>query len=315
MPPGTDLSQVLVADPQFVAPERGDLHAWPWSPVVDLCTPLAGGYDRDGDFRGFDDPFRPNPEGQTYDAGADEVVAIAWDDFESGTLSHWSQVEPPAPGGGNSVQVTGAARLGPSTSQYGLQLNLVDPSLQAAEAAYLWSIPEQSTNDRTRLNGSFFIDPQGLTMSSADGLNRLPLFVFRDRVSNPRLAFTLTRAATDRWFLEVRFWPDGLGGPVDAGGAFFACAGPPCGNPDEWRNNRIDFQWRAGDPGHLTMWRTRYLNGVPDAAGRVEMLTVDLPTPEAVINEVFVGTWGAGPGHQPDGCFGQIFLDELSFTR
>ena len=97
------------------------------------------------------------------------------------------------------MQVTGAARLGPSTSQYGLQLNLVDPSLQTAEAAYLRAIPEQSTNDRTRLNGSFFIDPQDLTMSSADGLNRLPLFVFRDRVSNPRLAFTLTRAATDRW--------------------------------------------------------------------------------------------------------------------
>ena len=71
---GTDLSQVLVADPQFAAPHLGDLHALPTSPVVDLCAPVAGGADFDGDFRGFDHPLQPNLPGQTYDAGADEVV-------------------------------------------------------------------------------------------------------------------------------------------------------------------------------------------------------------------------------------------------
>jgi hypothetical protein len=154
-------------------------------------------------------------------------------------------------------------------------------------------------------------------MSTIDGFNRLPLFVFHDGVgvSSPRLKLILLRAAADQWFLDVVFWPEPVSAPVVAGSAFFACAGPPCGDQGEWRNNQIQLEWRAGDPGHLTMWRTRYLNGAPDATGRVQMLSFDLPMPGAVLNEVFVGTWGSGPGHQPPGCFGEVYLDELSFTR
>jgi hypothetical protein len=61
------------------------------------------------------------------------------------------------------------------------------------------------------------------------------------------------------------------------------------------------------------MWRTRYVNGVPDTGGMVEMLSLDLPMPGAVVNVISVGTFGIG--NQPPGSFGRIFLDELSFAR
>ena len=80
LPPGTDLSEVFVADPEFLDPDDGDLHLWPGSPAVDLCPytdvgiDINAGYDSDGDFRGFDHPIHPNPPGRTYDAGADEII-------------------------------------------------------------------------------------------------------------------------------------------------------------------------------------------------------------------------------------------------
>ena len=317
MPPGSDLSQVLIADPRFVAPERGDLHVGPTSPAVDLCAyadgfGLNGGYDRDHNFRGFDEPFHPNPANQTHDAGADEVVPIVWDDFESGALSHWHLIEPSVPGSGNNVQITTAARLGPLTSQRGLQLTFVNPAVQTPNNVFVWALPSAVPGtDPTRINGSFFLDPQNLTMSTAAGFNRLPLLTLSERIAKPRLRFDLVRGTADTWSLEVRFWPDTLGGPVVAGSAFFACAATPCGTPADWHNNRIELEWRGGSPAHLTVWRTRYLNGVPNPATRVQMLSLNLTMPGAKIDEVMLGLIG----DQSAGTFGQIFFDEVSFTR
>lgn len=319
MPPGTDLSQIIAADPLFVGPERGDLHVSPKSPAVDRCAYAAGfglngGYDRDHNFRGFDEPFRPNVVGQTYDAGADEVVPIVWDDFEAGTFAHWALTEPPVPGAGSNVQITTAARLGPLTSQRGLQLTLVNPASQPAGDAFVWvGPPSVPGTDPTRWNGSFFLDPQGLTMSSTPGLNRVRLLTLYDNngAGAPRLAFALARSAADRWSLEVSYWPDLFNGPVLAGSAFFACAATPCGNPSEWRNNHLELQWRDGNPGRLNVWRTRYVNGVPDPASRVSLFAINLPMPGARFDQLALGKIGA----QSAGTFGQIFLDEISFTR
>jgi hypothetical protein len=316
MPPGTDLSQVVVTDPQYVAPERGDLHLRPQSPGVDLCTFASGnvhlGYDRDHNVRGFDEPFRMNNPGQTFDAGADEVVPFVWDDFESGSLAqHWAHVENPMPGSGNSVQITTGARLGPLTSQRGLQLTLVNSS-QAQNPAYVYVRPGLVPGNDSRLDGSLFLDPQGLTMSPSPGLNNLPLLIFYERnssLSAPRLSFALVRSAADRWSLETSYWPSLTSGRVVAGSAFFACAALPCGNAADWRNQQLELQWRGGNPAHLMVWRTRFVNGVPDSTGRVQMLSLDLPMPGAKIEEVLLGTLGFQTG------FGQIFFDEISFTH
>jgi len=321
LPPGTDLSQVFITDPQFLAPERGDLHVGPKSPVVDLCAypdgfGPNGGYDRDNDFRGFDEPFRANAPGRTFDAGADEIVPIVWDDFESGSLSHWSSVEPPVPGIGNSVQITTATRLGPFMSQQGLQLNLVNPAFQSTNDAFVKAAPNPvAGSDPTRFEGSFFLDPQSLAMSSNAGSNRVRLLTLFDRNGDnggaPRLAFALARTASDRWSLEVSYWPNLVIGPVVAGNAFFACAAQPCGDPADWRNNQIEMQWRGGAPAHLNVWRTRFINGVPSPGSRVLMLSLDMTMPGALIEKVAFGKIGT----QSAGTFGQVFFDEIGFTH
>lgn len=314
-PPGTDLSQVFAFDPRFVAPDRGDFHVWPTSPAIDLCPYAPGGtnagYDRDRDPRGYDEPFHSNPTGHTYDAGADEVIPVVWDDFESGSFSHWSTVTPGVPGSGDNLQISTAARLGPATSQLGLQLTLVNPSSQTPNPTSLRAIPAPTPGiDSTRLTGSFILDPQGLTMSPTSGFNRLRWLHLLDRDGFTRLSFALVRSSADKWSLEATYVPTNSTSVVVAGNAFFACAALPCGNPADWRNNLIEFEWR-GAPGHLIVWRTRYVNGLPDPATRFQMFSVDLATPETSIRQVVLGTFG----DQPAGTFGRVFFDELSFTR
>ncbi|HEV8581250.1 MAG TPA: hypothetical protein VGX68_19465, partial [Thermoanaerobaculia bacterium] len=279
MPPGTDLSQVFVGDPRFVNPAAGNLHAFGTSFAVDRCSQTGGFYDSDAEARGFDDPYRVNPAGQTYDAGADEIVSIFWDDLEAGNAVRWSFTAAGV-AGGNNVQVTPAARLGPPSSQFGLQVNLVNPSVQAPVATYVAAGPNRGFSNETTLKGSFFIDPQGVTMSTAAGANSFQMIAFNDGVgagTKTRMLFHLSRANASGWFINVWHWNDNTGGFQFSGGSFFACADASCGVVANWRNNRIDFEWKAGNPGHLTMWRTRYLNGVPDASGTIQMVSVDLP--------------------------------------
>ncbi len=60
------------------------------------------------------------------------------------------------------------------------------------------------------------------------------------------------------------------------------------------------------------MWRTRFVNGAPDAAGRVLLFSVDLPGMQnAVINHVRTGMITG----QDSGTYGPLYLDELSFRR
>jgi hypothetical protein len=167
--------------------------------------------------------------------------------------------------------------------------------------------------DPTRINGSFFLDPQSLTMSAIAGLNRLRLLTLYDRNGGgaPRLAFALVRSSTDKWALEVSYWPDLINGPVVAGNAFFVCAAQPCGNAADWRNNQIELQWRGGNPAHLDVWRTRFINGVADPASRVRIFNLDLTMPDARIDKIALGKIGV----QSSGTFGQVFFDEVSFTR
>jgi hypothetical protein len=92
VPPGTDLSWVTIADPQFVAPPA-DLHLRHSSPAIDSCPPNDR-FDIDGEPRSLDDPYHPHPEGWTADAGADETNVIFVDSVEIDGLGMWSSVHP-----------------------------------------------------------------------------------------------------------------------------------------------------------------------------------------------------------------------------
>ncbi|HEV8582028.1 MAG TPA: hypothetical protein VGX68_23405 [Thermoanaerobaculia bacterium] len=219
----------------------------------------------------------------------------------------------PVQAAANSVAATQVAALGTGSSQWGLQVNLVDVSPR--NATYVVAGPDKGFNNETTLNGSFFIDPQNVTMSTAAGANSFQMIAFNDGVgagTKTRMIFHLNHATADGWFINVWHWNDNAGGFVFSGGAFFACASASCGVVANWHNNRIDFQWNAGNPGHLTLWRTRYINGAPDATGTVQMFSVNMPGMQsAVINYAFAGMFAS---HDP-GTSGTLFLDEFVFNR
>ncbi|HEV8629375.1 MAG TPA: FG-GAP repeat protein [Thermoanaerobaculia bacterium] len=249
------------------------------------------------------------------DVGAETVLygALFADGAETGNTNLWSQNVSSLYR--NKTQVAPAARLGPLTSKVGLEVDLFAPSIQLpVTPTYVRVGPEAGFHDEHALQGTFFVDPQNLTMSTTPGRNSFQMVAFNDGVgpgSRTRLTFLLVRTA-DQWFINVFHFNEALGTFQFSGGGFFACAAAPCGNPADFHNTRIDYAWTAGNPGHLTMWRTRYVGGVPDANGKIQMFSVDLPDMSgAVINHAFAGMFTG----QATGTSGKLFLDELSFRR
>ncbi|HEV8578387.1 MAG TPA: hypothetical protein VGX68_04835 [Thermoanaerobaculia bacterium] len=249
-----------------------------------------------------------------YGNGAEWVLYgfIFGDGFETGNTGQWEATQSSILRNTNHVGAATAAKLGTSASQYGLSVSLVNG---ATNSVYVMAGPARGFNNDTALTGTFFIDPQGLTMSTTTGLNSFQTIAFNDGVgagSKTRLVFSLVRATADGWFINVSHWNDNTASFQFSGGGFLACAASPCGNPADWHNNRIDFEWTRGNPGHLTMWRTRYVGGAPDASGKVQMFSVDLPGMQnAVVNNVFAGMFSG----QDAGTFGSLYLDEFSFSR
>ncbi len=257
------------------------------------------------------------------DAGGETVLygALFGDGFESGLTTQWPQTvtsSPPVVAGGkaafdsNRVQVNAAARLGPSTSRFGLQVELFNPTLlRPAIPTYVRVGPESGFNNETALKGSFFVNPQSLTMSTAAGANNFQMIAFNDGVgpgSKTRLIFNLVRNTADGdWFINAQHFNENTGAFQFSGGGFFA----PDNTPSS-ANNRIEFEWRAGNPGQLTMWRTRFVNGVPDGSGRIQMFSAGLPGMQfATVNHVFAGMFAG----QKSGTYGTFYLDEFVFKR
>jgi hypothetical protein len=213
----------------------------------------------------------------------------------------------------NSVSVTAGAALGTSASDFGLLVTLQD--VAPRNATYVMAGPGQGFNDETTLNGSFFINPQNLTMPLSPTTGYFQMIDFLEGVDpgdKVNLIFFLQRSSTTGdWFIAAWHWNETLSGGAGnwqfSGNGFFALDGAPA-----FSNNRIDFQWNAGNPGHLTMSRTLYTGGVPDPSGTIQMFSVNLPgQTNAVINYVFAGMFAA---HSP-GTSGTFALDEFVFNR
>ena len=249
-------------------------------------------------------------EGGIADVGAETVLygALFADGVETGNTNFWSQnVSSPY---GNRIAATAAAKLGPASSRVGLQVDLFNPSLQRpATATYVRVGPDKGFANEQALRGSFFVDPQPLTMSSAPGANVFSMLTFTDAVGGTTmLTFDLNRNdSVGGWAILATYYNQFANALQFAGGAGFALANDPNGH-----NNRIDFEWRAGNPGHLTMWKTRYLNGAPDGNGTQLLFSVDLPgAGNATINDAFAGMVSG----QDKGTYGSFYLDEISFRR
>jgi hypothetical protein len=268
----------------------------------------SGDFDGDGHADLVLGAPQENEAGVT-DVGAETVLygALFADGVETGNTSLWSQTKSTLYF--NKIEVSTAAKLGPLTSKNGIRVSLVNPSFQfPASSVYVRVGPEAGFHDERTLKGSFFVDPQSLTMSPGSGLFQMMAFadVQANTGGKARLAFDLTRDATT-WFLIANYFNEITGFLQFAGSGVLATAGDVNG-----RNTRIDFEWTAGAPGHLAVWRTRFVNGAPDANGRQLLFSVDLAgTQNTVINHAFAGML---VGQDP-GTYGPLYFDELSFRR
>ena len=281
----------------------------------DFGLALASG-DFDGD--GHADMAIASPyenEGGLADVGAETVLygALFADGAESNNTNLWAQTVSSPYTTFNNLQVTAAAKLGPASSRFGLQITLFSPTLQRPAASTYVRVggPEFGFQNERTLKGTFFVDPQSLAMSPDPGKNIFSMITFTDGVgsgSKTRLTFDLNRNdSVGGWALIANSFNESANALQFAGGAGFALL-----NDANGHNNRIDFEWTAGNPGHLTVWRTRYVNGVPDPNSKLQLFSVDLPgTQNAVINHVFAGMVSG----QDIGTSGRLYLDELSFRR
>ncbi|HET9767676.1 MAG TPA: FG-GAP repeat protein [Thermoanaerobaculia bacterium] len=271
----------------------------------------------DGDFDGDSHAdlaigSRTEDEGGVVDVGAEAVLygAVFADGAETGNTSLWSQTA--SFPNGNTIRATAAAKLGPTSSRFGLQVDLYNPTpLQPGAATFVRVGPEAGFNSERTLDGTFFVDPQGLTMSPNPGVNIFSMMTLADGVgagSKTRLTFELNRNdSVGGWAIIANSFNEAANALQFAGGAGFAANDP--GDPNT-HNNRIDWSWRAGNPGHLTVWHTRYVNGVPDT--RRLLFDVDLPgASNAAIKHAFAGMVAG----QDAGTYGAFFLDEISFRR
>lgn len=226
------------------------------------------------------------------------------DGFELANLAAWQQ-STSNPRGSNNVLAYPVTGLGPPESQWALRATLLDPASVAPLPAWVMAGPARGFDAETKLTGSFFIDPQALTSPVP-----FQLMAFIDSVasSKVRLAFDLVSVpgSGGGWAITADSWNEGTGSLQSVGSGYFAAIGDPNGH-----NTRIDYEWRAGNPGHLTVWKTRYVSGAPDGAGRVQIISADLPgTQNAIITYVYAGE----VANLRAGTHGALYLDEFSFS-
>ncbi len=217
---------------------------------------------------------------------------------------------PAAADAANSVTVTEAAAM---QGTYGLNLHLDDPASTASTQAYLWLARTRAsaTNRPSMVRSSSILrtSPPARPWARATFSSCVFYEHFND-ASGVKLIFFLHRdEVSGNWFITVWHYDDVFGNYVFTGNGFFALYGNAL-----FDENKIDWEWTAGNPGTLTMYRTLYVDGVPDASGKIQMFTA--PTPgmaTAGINNVFVGMLNT-LSHN-NGTVGDLHLDEFVFTR
>jgi hypothetical protein len=244
------------------------------------------------------------------DVGSETVLygALFADGVDNGDTSFWSQtVGSPT---GNRIEVKNEARLGPSSGTGRFGMSVVMPGGRSVGMpAFVRVGPERGFKSERVLKGSFFIDPQSLSIAPVTDQNFFQFMAFQDGVgpaAKTRLAFDLLGNATS-YALVASSFNEATNTLQLVAPAVLAAK-----NSADGRNIKIDYEWRAGNPGLLTVWRTFFSTGGPAPSGKVQLFSVALPnTTNAVINSVSIGMVTG----QDSGTNGQLFLDEISFRR
>jgi hypothetical protein len=269
----------------------------------------TGDFDGDGHadlvLGAFDEDVAALPN-----AGAETVLygSLFADGVDNGDTSFWSQtVGSPT---GNRVEVNNAARLGPANGTGRFGMSVVMPGGRSVGMpAFVRVGPERGFANERVLRGSFFIDPQSLAIAPVTDQNFFQFMAFQDGVgptARTRLAFDLLGNSTSYALVASSF------NEVTNALQIVTPAVLAPKNSADGRNIKIDYEWRAGNPGQLTVWRTFFSTGVPAPSGKVQLFSVALPnTTNAVINSVSIGMVTG----QDSGTNGQLFLDEISFRR
>jgi hypothetical protein len=210
----------------------------------------------------------------------------------------------------NGVSVVPAAAS--NNTNFGLRLTLQNGQ---TNAAYVMAGPSNGFNNESHLVGSFYIKPFATTFPLIEGQNYFQMVDFLQGFganSNVKLIFFLhQQLGGDDLFLSAWHWNDhaagGAGNWVFSGNGFFARRSLPT----TFASNRIDFEWTAGDPGNLKVYRT---NITSTGAVGTKTLMFDVPLPgqaTARINYVFAGEFAG----KASAIQGTCDFDEFSFNR
>jgi hypothetical protein len=253
-------------------------------------------------------PGEPDAAGAP-DVGAETVFygAIFADGVDNGDASFWSATQ--SSSSGNRVAVTREAQRPPAKNGFGLEFVVAEGDPRGPLPSFVRVDPDRGLRNERFLRGSFFLDPQSLTMSTAAGANSFRFMSFDDGPSpfgKTRLAFNLVRTVNG-YFLSAESHNQATNSLQVVGSGLVALA-----NGTD-RNLRFDFEWRAGSPGQLAVWRTAAGEfSVPDPAFQAQLFSVPLPgAGSSVVNHITAGVVSG----VDQGTFGRLILDELSFRR
>ena len=205
----------------------------------------------------------------------------------------------------NSIAVTAAAAMGPPTSAFGLEVTM---EAGAVDQAFVMAGPDKGFADEGVLKGSFFVNPQASGLAPGQYFQMLVLMQDTALPSDVKVIFFLHRDLPGNYFCSVWHYDEGLGNYTFTNGGFFALPDNPTFN-----QTQIEFEWTAGDPGNLKVWRTLWIGGMPDPSGQI--LIFDTPVSgqgTAAINYVFAGMFNKSTH---PGIAGTVYLDEFEFRR
>jgi len=214
--------------------------------------------------------------------------------------------------GANSLDVNASAAMGPGSSVFGLDVILLDPGSVAFNPAWVLADESKGFNAETTLKGSFFLGPENVTMSQSLTFNHFQTLAFLSAFGPepfkvPLIFFLHRDNSSGNWFLTAWHFNENAVSWVFSGTGFLALY-----NNAFFAQNLVEFEWTAGDPGTLQVWRTVWTGGAPDPSGRIQLMNVSLAGMQtAVINKVIAGIFA---GHKV-GTFGSLYLDEFVFTR
>lgn len=212
--------------------------------------------------------------------------------------------------GANQLAVTAAAAMGPSSSNScgvtgagcGLEIRMDNPTtVGTTNTVYLET---NTPNNETAVNGSFYINPDNVTMSNQTGENHLQIGYLADTSGNVHIVFFLQRSPEEHWFLTIWYKNSSTNNFT------FCCNGFFTGFNGNDNPTLIEWEWASGNPGYFRAFRTVDAPG----ATRIQFMeNTSLTNANQDVDRFLVGM--LNPNNHFPGTFGTLRMDEFVLTR